>query len=165
MHSERLDLGVSTDSAMSSSLTGTIIFKINLNALRQARIQAAETVARSRALRAEADSIVQQSREHLIRLRPRKIRESPEEAGQVVDHRPAPAIQLHAGKGNPIPELPSPRKIRSLFVQAQDESQRFVRVATELTRVVEDSAQTLISSAHFRQILNQFSEASAPLGY
>lgn len=113
------------DSEGSKRLVDSSIFRLRVNAAREARLEAARTVVQSRALRAEANLIVERSRAAAIKLRASNIRSQ-------------------------TTELPSPRKMRSLYVQAQHEYQRFFRLAAELTEVIEHCAETVTNSARFR---------------
>lgn len=113
------------ESETSTWIIEPFIFQLYVSASREARMEAARTVAQSRALRAEAQQIVERSR--------------------------AASIQLRASEvWKRTAELPSPRKMRSLYVQAQHEYQRFLGLATELTEVIEHCAETVACSARYR---------------
>lgn len=113
-------------SEISAALIDTTNLRFHLNATRELLVETATTVAESRAIGPELDRVVAQSRARAIQLR----------SGEV------PSL---------TPQRPHSRKIRSLCVQAQHECQRFLRVTTELTTLIERSAQIVSDSARFLQ--------------
>jgi hypothetical protein len=112
------------DSEIHGSPIDSLIFQLRLKAVREAITESARTRATSRAIRAEAARIVEQSR--------------------------ALAIKFRVSEVHCEPKMPSPRKMRSLQIQAQHECQRFFRLATELTEVIEHCARTVRHSAGLR---------------
>jgi len=106
------------------SLLDATDFEIHLNSAREVLVNAARAVAESHTLGADVDRTVEQSRASAIRHR----------AGEVCSQRP---------------QSPGSRKLRSLCVQAEHECQRFLRVATDLTSVIERSAEIVTDSARF----------------
>jgi hypothetical protein len=112
-------------------LVDAIIFRRCLVAAREARIDAARIVAESQALRVKSQA-------------------SRAEANEIVEHSRALAIQFRASdvrRGSS--QLPSPRKMRSLYVQSRHECDRFLRLATEVTEVIEHCAENVANSAAF----------------
>ena len=123
-HDGRQSDPIRIGSEISALLVDAFVFQLHLKDAREARIQAARTVAESQALRAEANQIVERSRAVTIRYRPGEVR--------------SPKLQL-----------PSPRKMRSLYVQAHHECQRFFQLASELTNVIEHSAEAVTNSVRY----------------
>jgi hypothetical protein len=108
-------------SETSALLTDRIIYKLRLDALHKARLEAVKTIAESRALVVETDQIVERSRSPAIQHRTSQVRTQ-------------------------VPQFLSPRKMRSLHIQAQHECQRFLQVAAGLTEIAEHCAETITNS-------------------
>ena len=106
---------------ISAPIDAAVVLQRYLNAAVQAPSDTGRIVAQSRMLRAKSQAEIE----------------------QIVGRSRAP-MNVRSGSS----ELLSPRRRRSLYVQAQDECQRFLRVATALTKVIEDCAATVTNSVH-----------------
>lgn len=114
------------DSEIPGSSIDSLIFQLRLKAAREAITESVRTRAASRAIRAEAARILEQSRAFAINFRPSELRCEP--------------------------RVPSPRKMRSLQIQARHECQHFFRLATELTEIIEHCAYTVKHSTRLTGI-------------
>lgn len=112
------------ESQITASRVDSLAFELHLKAAREAIAESVKTRADSRAIRAEAVRILEQSR--------------------------AIAIKFCPSEEHYEPKMPSPRKMRSLLIQVQHERQRFFRLATDLTEVIERCAHTVTHSARIR---------------